>query len=168
LTVFRDQKVLFCTQKVLLNDTFCAKPPHLLATKAMTSRHTVGLAQQGFHGPRLVRDTCQRSGALQSLTGMRLRESHDLRPGRPSREAHSTLRHTARRPPSPDDWGRWRTPERTPEVDGVPCLGRVQQARALGIGHTRCRGTSPVIRHEGSPRPRLTTAGREAQACPVG
>jgi hypothetical protein len=84
------------------------------------------IAQQGFHGLRLVRHTCRHRWAIQPRTGMRLRESHYLRPGRPSREAISALRHTERRPPSPDDWGRWRTPE----VDRVPCLGRVQQACA--------------------------------------
>ena len=84
------------------------------------------IAQQGFHGPRLVRHTCRHRWAIQPLTGMRLRESKYLRPGRTSREAISALRHTDRRPPSPDDWGRWRTPE----VDRVPCLARVQQACA--------------------------------------
>jgi hypothetical protein len=64
--------------------------------------------------------------AIQPLTELRLRESNYLRSGRASREAISALRHTDRRPPSPDDWGRWRPPE----VDRVPCLRRVQQACA--------------------------------------
>ena len=85
------------------------------------------IAQQGFRGPCLVRDTCRHSGAIQFLSGMRLRESNDLRPRRPSREAISALRHMARKPPSHDDCGRWRTPE----VERVPCLGRVEQARAF-------------------------------------
>jgi len=68
------------------------------------------IAQQDFHGPCLVCDTCRHSGAIQFLSGMRLRESNYLRPGRTSREAISALRHMARRPPSHDDWGRWRTP----------------------------------------------------------
>jgi hypothetical protein len=67
-------------------------------------------AQQGFHGPRLVRHTCWQSWAIQPLTGMRLRESHDLRSGRTSRAAISALRHTDRRPPYPDDCTRWCTP----------------------------------------------------------
>src|SRR5215467_12677798 len=89
------------------------------------------IAQQDFHGPCLVCDTCRHSGAIQFLSGMRLRESHYLRPRRTSREAISALRHMARRPPSHDDCGRWRTPERTPEVESVPGLGRGEQARAF-------------------------------------
>ena len=96
--------------------------------------------------------------AIQPLTEMRLRESNYLRPGRASCEAISALRHTDRRPPSPDDWGRWRTPE----VHRVPCLRRVQQAcarcayfihaieghhlfirRARVHDHLRCRHVSP-------------------------
>ena len=97
-------------------------------------------AQQGFHGHRRVRHTCRQSWAIQPLTGLGLRESHDLRSGRTSRAAIAVLRHTDRRPPSPDDWHRWRTPE----VDRVPSLGRVQQACALCVLHTRYRGTPPA------------------------
>jgi len=97
------------------------------------------IAQRGFHGPRLVHHTCRHRWAIQPLTGMRLRDSNDLRPGRTAREAMAALRHTGRRPPSPDDWGRWRTPSRTPEVDRVPCLGRAQQACA------RCAYFIPAI-----------------------
>src|SRR5215471_2160708 len=104
------------------------------------------IAQQGFHGPRLVHDTRRHSGAIQFLSGMRLREANYLRPGRTSREAISALRPMARRAPSHDAWGRWRTPEHTPEVDRVPCLGRVQQAHALCIFRTRYRGTPPDMR----------------------
>ena len=57
---------------------------------------------------------------------MRHWESNYLRRGRTSREAISTLRHTDRRPPSPDGWGSWRTPK----VDRVPGFGRVQHACA--------------------------------------
>ena len=56
------------------------------------------------HGPRLVRHTGRHRWAIQSLTGMRLRESNYLWPGCTSREAISALCHTERRPPSPDDW----------------------------------------------------------------
>src|SRR5262245_40506181 len=101
------------------------------------------IAQQGFHGPRLVHDTRRHSGAIQFLSGMRLREANYLRPGRTSREAISALRPMARRAPSHDDWGRWRTPEHTPEGDRVPGLGRVQQTHALCIFRTRYRGTPP-------------------------
>src|SRR5262245_15133914 len=103
------------------------------------------IAQQGLHGPRLVHDTRRHSGAIQFLSGMRLREANYLRPGRTSREAISALRPMARRAPSHDDWDRWRTPEHPPEVDRVPCLGRVQQAHALCIFRTRYRGTPPKI-----------------------
>src|SRR5712691_9134140 len=97
-------------------------------------------AQQELHGPRRVRHTCQHSWAIQPLTGMRLRESNDPRLGRTSREAISALRPTDRRPPSPDDWNRWRTLE----VDRVPCLGRVTASmHALYVFHTRYRGTPP-------------------------
>jgi hypothetical protein len=83
-------------------------------------------AQQGFHRPRLVRHTCSHGWAIQPLTAMRLRESNDLLPGRTSREGISALRRTNRRPPSPDDRGRWRTPE----VDRVPGIRSVQRACA--------------------------------------
>jgi hypothetical protein len=68
------------------------------------------ITQQGFHSPRRVRHTCRQSWAIQPLTGMRFRESNYLRLGRTSREAISALRHMDRRPPSPDDWNRGRTP----------------------------------------------------------
>src|SRR5712691_2816673 len=101
-------------------------------------------AQQELHGPRRVRHTCQHSWAIQPLTGMRLRESNDPRLGRTSREAISALRPTDRRPPSPDDWNRWRTLE----VDRVPCLGRVTASmHALYVFHTRYRGTPPKKWH---------------------
>jgi hypothetical protein len=68
------------------------------------------IAQQGFHGPRRVRHTCRHRWATQPLTGMRLREANYPWPGRTAREAISAFRHTDRRPLSPDDWNRWRTP----------------------------------------------------------
>jgi len=80
----------------------------------------------GFHRPRLVRHTCSHGWAIQSLTAMRLRESHYLLSGRRSREGIAALRCTNRRPPSPDDRGRWRTPE----GDRVPGIRRVQRACA--------------------------------------
>src|SRR5262249_15845309 len=98
------------------------------------------IAQQDFHGPRRVRHPCRHSWAIQPRTGMRLRESNYPRRGRTSREAISALRHTDRRPPSPDDWNRWRTLE----VERVPCLGRVTASmRTLYVFHTRYRGTPP-------------------------
>src|SRR2546422_1467606 len=80
----------------------------------------------GFHRPRLVRHPCSHGRAIQFLTAMRLWESNYLLSGRTSREGISALRCTNRRPPSPDDRGRWRTPE----VDRVPGIRSVQRACA--------------------------------------
>jgi len=100
------------------------------------------IVQQGFYGLRRVRHTCRHSWALELLTGMRLQKAHDPRPWRASREAMSALRPTDRRPPSPDDWNRGRTPE----AECVPCLGRVAASmRALWIFHTRYRGTPSLF-----------------------
>jgi hypothetical protein len=101
------------------------------------------IAQQGFRGPCLVRDTGRHSGTIQFLSGMRLRASNYLRPRRTSREAILTLRHMARRPLSHEDWGRWRTPEHTPEVDRVPCFGRgTASTHVVHISYTLSRDTT--------------------------
>jgi hypothetical protein len=95
-------------------------------------------AQQGFPGPHSVRHPCRHGrrdglpllGRSSPLTLLRRRESHALLPGPASRESIAALRRTHRRTPSPDDRGGWRTPERHPEVNRLPCLKSVQRAYA--------------------------------------
>ena len=85
------------------------------------------IAQQGFHGPRLVRDTCRHSGTIQFLTGMRLRESNYLRLGA----------HRVRLFRRFDTWPAGRHPL-TAGADGALLRWSVSHASGGYSKHARC------------------------------
>src|SRR5215471_9277146 len=90
-------------------------------------------------------------GRSSTLTALRLWESNYLPPGRLSHEAISAFRRTHRRTPSPDDRGGWRIPERTLEVDRIPCIRSGQRAcvRCSYFIHA-IEGHHPFLGYEGN------------------